>query len=186
MRGHAVVAQPAGVDARRHEAVAQRVHLDQRRQLASCRRSRSGTGRGSSTGRSAARRPRSGSPCPSSLCADEGERQAGEIAAAADAADHHVGEVADQLHLLLRLQADDGLVQHHVVQHAAERVLGVLAGDGRLDRLADGDAQAAGAVGIGGQDLPAGVGLLDGAGDDAARPRCASSSGGTASAGSSP
>ena len=75
-----------------------------------------------------------------------GNAKPGEVAAAAHAADDHVGKVPGQLQLLLRLQADDRLVQHDVVQHAAERVLGVVAGDGRLDRLADGDAQAAGAI----------------------------------------
>lgn len=50
--------------------------------------------------------------------------------------DHHVGFVARHLHLHERLLADDGLVQQHVVQYAAQavaRVVGVLYGC--LDRL---------------------------------------------------
>ena len=92
-RGHAVVAQPAGVDARRHEAVAQREHLDQRRQL----------GRVAEVvAVLAAAHRRAGVRLAGheadllafQLVADEGEGQAGEVAAAAHAADHHVGEVA--------------------------------------------------------------------------------------------
>ena len=41
------------------------------------------------------------------LVAEEGEGQAGEVAAAADAADDDVGEIVGQLELLLGLQADD-------------------------------------------------------------------------------
>jgi hypothetical protein len=63
------------------------------------------------------------------------------------------GIVADHGELLFGLQADDGLVQHDMVEHAAQGVAG-LAGsvaDGRLDGFADGDAQAAGRVRVLGQ-----------------------------------
>ena len=54
--------------------------------------------------------------------AEEGEGEAGEVAAAADAAEDHVGKIADELELLLRLQADHRLVQQDVVEHAAQGV----------------------------------------------------------------
>ena len=181
-----MVAQPAGVDARRHETVSQGVHLDQRRELgrvAEIVAVLAAAHRGA-TVRLA--RPRNASRVPFQPVPQEGERQAGEVAAAADAADHHVREVLGQFELLFRFQADHRLVQHHVVQHAAQGVLGVVAGGGHFDRLADGDAQAAGAI----RDRPPG---------SAARPwsrwwgwppprppRGASSSGDTASDGSSP
>jgi hypothetical protein len=37
----------------------------------------------------------------------------------AEAADHDFGLFAGQLHLQLRFLSDDGLVQHHVIEHAA-------------------------------------------------------------------
>ena len=158
-----MVAQPAGVDARRHEAVAQREHLDQRRELgrvAEVVAVLAAAHRGAGVRLAG----HEADVLAGELVAHEREGQAGEIAAAADAADDHVGKSSTSSNLLLGLQADDRLVQHDVVQHAAERVLRVVAADGRFDRLADGDAQAAGAVGIGGQDLPAGVGFVRGAG----------------------
>ena len=73
--------------------------------------------------------------------------------------------------LLLRLLADHRLVHQHVVQDGAQRVAGVLAGRGVLDRLGDGDPQAARRVGVGLADLPAGVGVGRRAGDDVGAPR---------------
>ena len=72
--------------------------------------------------------------------ADEGEGHASKVAAAAGAADQRVGPGVGHVHLLHRLQADDRLVQQHVVEHAAQRVLGVVALRGNFDRLTDGDA----------------------------------------------
>jgi hypothetical protein len=60
-----------------------------------------------------------------------------------------VGVVAGHLHLLLGLQADDRLVEQHVVEHAEPRAYLVSADPGGdLDRLGDGDAERAGAVGV--------------------------------------
>ena len=83
---------------------------------------------------------------------------AGEVGAAAEAGDHDVGIFAGEGHLLLGLQADDGLVQAHVVEHGAQGVLAVRGGDGQLDRLGDGAAQGALVIGIHGEDILAGTG----------------------------
>ena len=56
------------------------------------------------------------------------EGEAAEVGPAADAGDQHVGLDLGPFELHLQLQADDGLVEQHVVEHAAERVVGVLAG----------------------------------------------------------
>ena len=66
---------------------------------------------------------------------EEGEGDAGEIGAAARAADHDVRIVARHLQLLNRLLPDDGLVQHNVVQHRTQGIFygGVFGGD--LDGL---------------------------------------------------
>jgi hypothetical protein len=48
--------------------------------------------------------------------------------------------------------AEDGLMQQHMVEHRTERVFGVVALSGQLDRFADHDAQAAGVIGALGQD----------------------------------
>jgi len=51
----------------------------------------------------------------------ERKRQSGEVAAPARTPDHDVHLLLTrQLELLLRLLADDGLVQQHVVQDASE------------------------------------------------------------------
>ena len=81
------------------------------------------------------------------LRAEEREGDAGEIGPAAGAADDDVRVVVGHFHLLHRFLPDHGLVQENVVQHAAERVLGVVALRGDLDRLADRDAEAARVVG---------------------------------------
>ncbi len=95
-------------------------------------------------------------PLVAQLLADEREGDAGEVGAAAGAADHHVRIGVRLLHLLDRLDADHRLVQQHVVEHGAERVfrVGVLGRD--LDRLGNGDAEAARRIRVLGEDGAAG------------------------------
>ena len=111
-----VVAQAACVDSVRDEAVAERVHLRDRSDAdrvaeivgvdaARERRARRGL-RGDET---SARLPAL------ELVADERIRQAGEVRATADAADHDVRVLTRHLHLLLRFEADHGLMEKHVV-----------------------------------------------------------------------
>ena len=99
------------------------------------------------------------------LLAEEREGDAGEVRAAAGAADDDVRVGVGRLHLLDRLLADHRLVQQDVIEHAAQRVFGVVALGGDLDRLGDGDAEAAGRIRILRQDGAAGVGLVARAGD---------------------
>ena len=49
----------------------------------------------------------------------EWEGDATEVAAAAEAGNHHVGIFASHLHLLLSLQSDDCLMQGHMAKHRA-------------------------------------------------------------------
>ena len=70
-----------------------------------------------------------------------GNVRPGEVRAAADAADHDVGVLARHLHLRRGLLPDHGLVQAHVVEHRAQRVVGVLALRGDLDGLGDRDPE---------------------------------------------
>ena len=74
------------------------------------------------------------------LVAHEGEGDATEVAAAAEASDDHVGILAGHLHLLLGLQADDGLVQAHVVEHGAKHIFTMRCGGGQLYGFRDGGA----------------------------------------------
>src|SRR5690606_7747879 len=105
------------------------------------------------------------------LAVHEREREPGEIRSAAERGDDHVGQIlAGLLELDQRLLADDGLVHEHVVEHAAEAVLGLLVARRSLDRLGDGDAETAGAVGILGQDRPTGLRAIAGRGDDLGAP----------------
>ena len=140
-----MVAQPAGVDRGRDEVVAERVHRDERRQLA---RVAEVVGEEPARQRRARRRLAGEhvDVAAGDLLAQEREREAGEVRAAADAADDDVREGAGELHLRERLLADHRLVQQHVVEHAAERVRGVVAPGRVLDRLRDRDAEAAGRV----------------------------------------
>jgi hypothetical protein len=96
------------------------------------------------------------------LLADEGEGDAGEVAAAAGAADDHVGVVAGHFQLQHGLLADDGLVHQHVVQHRAQRVLGVvvLAATSTASLMAM--PSEPGWLGSLRQDGAAAVGLVDG------------------------
>jgi hypothetical protein len=77
----------------------------------------------------------------------------------AGAADDHVRIVVGHLELRHRLLAHDGLVQQHVVEHRAERALGVVALRRDLDRLGDRDAERARMVGAPLEDRAAGLRL---------------------------
>ena len=80
----------------------------------------------------------------------------------ADAAYDDVGILAGHLHLLLRLEADHGLVKQYMVDDGAQRVLGILMCRGILDRFGDRDPEAAGRVRVVGQDPASGIGELRG------------------------
>ena len=159
-RRHAVVAQTASVESRWREGAAQRVHLGQRRHVA---------GVAEVIGVLAARQAGAGGGfdrddaaflATAQLLAYEREGDAGEVAAAAGAADDHIGVVAGHLHLQHGFLADDGLVHQHMVEHRAQRVLGVVMGRGDLDRLADRNAQRSRVVRARGEHTAAVLGLV--------------------------
>ena len=167
-----MVAQSSGVDICRLEVVSQRIHGQHgshARHVAEVvleRAAREFGARGGFDGHDA----RAGSFA--EVAAQEREADACEVRTAAEAADHHVGFVARHLHLHERLLADDGLVQQHVVQYAAQavaRVVGVLYGC--LDRLGDRQPEVARAVGIVGQSAASRVGQRAGRGDHLGSPR---------------
>ena len=58
-----------------------------------------------------------------------------------------------------------------MIQHAAERVFGIVAFDCFFHRFADGDAEAAEAIRVLRQDAASGFGLVAGAGEHACAPR---------------
>src|SRR3990170_709304 len=153
-RRHAVIAQPARVERGRDEPVAERVHLHERREadrvaevvhVLALGEARAGAGL---DGDHAELLLLAGE-----LVGDEGEGEAREVRAPADAADEHVGLVVGLLELLAGLEPDHGLVHQDVVEHAPERVLGVVPRRRVLDRLADRDAEAAGRVRVALEDL---------------------------------
>ncbi len=89
------------------------------------------------------------------------EREAGEVRAAADAPDHHIGGVGvHSRKLLLCLLADDRLVEADMVEDGTEGVVGVLVGGCVLDRLGYGDPEGARRIRVAGEDGLAGPGLL--------------------------
>ena len=146
-RRHAVVAQATGVDRLGDEVRPERVHLDDRRHLAGVAEVVGVDAAGQARSRLRFDRDDPVLRPLAEVAAQERERQAGEVRAAAGAADDDVRRLAGHAHLLDRLLADDGLVQEHVIEHRPERVLRVVAGRGVLDRLADRHAQRARAVG---------------------------------------
>ena len=158
-RRHAVVAQAAGVESGRHERRAEGVHLGERRHVAGVAEvvgiAPPGQAR---TGRRLDRHD-AHRLAAAQLRADERERDAGEVRAAAGAADDDVRIVVGHLELRHRFLADDRLMQQHMIQHRAEGVFGVVVSRGDFDRLGDGDAETAVAVGRGCQHLPAEIGL---------------------------
>src|SRR5262249_12715310 len=105
------------------------------------------------------------------LVGGEREGEPGEVGAAAGAADDDVRLVVGLRELLLRFEADDRLVGQHVIEHAAQRVLRVLARGRVLHRLADGDAEAARRIRIALEDFLARLSVGTGTGDDLGAPR---------------
>ena len=161
-----MVPQAAGVVGGGDEARAQGVHLGQGADLA---------GVAEVVGEFAAGEAGAGGglhgdelvvPLTPELLAHEGGDQAAQVAAAAGAADDDVRHDVVLVQGRLGLQADDGLMQQHLVQHTAQHVpVAGLAGGG-LHRLGDGAAQGAGGAGVLLQDRPAHVGGVGGGGGD--------------------
>jgi hypothetical protein len=106
-------------------------------------------------------------PALAEVGADEGVDQAGEIGAAADAADYDVGVLTGQLEGVDRLLADHRLVQADMVEDRAEGVVGIVAFRRHLDRLGDRDPEAARLVG---GLRAAGLGAVGGAAVDGPAP----------------
>lgn len=91
------------------------------------------------------------------IVAHEGEGDAAEVGAAAEAGNHHVGIFAGHGHLFLGFEADDGLVESHVAEHRAEGVFTSGSCGGEFHGLGDGGAERALMVGILGEDVLAGA-----------------------------
>ena len=163
---HAVVAQAAGMGGRGHEAAAQGVHLGGGADFAGVAEviGELAAGQAGAAGRL------HGNDvilrlAPQHL-AHEGGDEAAQVGAAAGAADDHIGLDAVFIQRRLGLQTDDGLVEQHLVQHAAQHVAVALVADGVLHRLGDGAAQRAHRVGEPGQNVTADGGGGAGRGGD--------------------
>src|SRR5579871_3179418 len=75
------------------------------------------------------------------LAADIRHYEAGKIRAASGAADDDVWLFAGESHLLDRFLANDRLMQQHVIEHAAQRVLGVWIFRSHFNGFRDGNAK---------------------------------------------
>ncbi len=157
-----MIAEPAGVERRRHERRTERVHLHERRQvprvpeverIETLRQARArGRLHGDDTNPAVF----------SKRAPDEREGEPREVRPPSRAADHDVRIVLGELHLGARLLSDDGLVHEDVVQDRAEGVLRVLARRRGLDRLGDRHAEAARRVGVFSEDRASRVRLVGG------------------------
>ena len=56
---------------------------------------------------------------------EEGERNSREIGTATETTDDYVGIFARHLHLLLSFEANNRLVQHHMIHHATQRIFAI-------------------------------------------------------------
>ena len=155
-----MVAQAAGVNARRHEIVAERVHLHDRRVagriavvvgIDALGQRRAG-GRFDRHHAQILRLRIAGR-----LVGQEREGDAAEVGAAAAGRENHVGVLANFGQLLLRFQADDGLMQQHVVKHGSQCVIRVGAAGRLFHRLGDGQAERALIVRVLGQRIAPGI-----------------------------
>ena len=157
------------MDGRGDEVVSERVHRHQRRQLA---RVAEVIGEGS------ARQGGAGGGlagehvdlATGDLLAQEREGEPGEVRPAAEAADDDIGKGTSELHLRERLLPDHRLVQKDVIEDASQRVRGVVAAGGVLDRLRDRNAEAARRVGMLLEDGASALGLVGRGGDDSRAP----------------
>ena len=152
-RTSTMVTQSAGMDIGRLEAMTQRIHRQQRR-----------IARGITevVGEHSSRQFRTAGRLGSdklgvlsfeNLVAHKGESQSAEVAAATETGYHHVGIVVGKCHLLLCLQADDGLMERHMTQHRTQRILAVGSGHRQLDSLRDGRSERTGMCRVDGQNV---------------------------------
>ena len=117
-----MIAQPAGMDACRHEGVAERVHLDDGSHLGGIAVIEGVSALGQRGGGGRFDRHQAGALPVLQILAQERVGDPGKVRAAAHAADDHIRVFPGQVHLLQGFLADDGLVHQHVVQHRAEAV----------------------------------------------------------------
>ena len=89
--------------------------------------------------------------------AHEWEGDASEVASASEACYHHVGIFARHLHLFLRLKTYDGLMESHMVEHRAERILAVGRCGGKLYGFGYGCSERAGVVRVACDDVLSGA-----------------------------
>ena len=83
----------------------------------------------------------------SELFAHEGGDQTAEVGTAAGASDDHVGLDAELVKGRLCFQTDDGLMQKHLIEHAAEHIAVAFLLGGGFDGFGDGAAEASGGAG---------------------------------------
>ena len=142
---HAMVPEATGVDGVRYEVCTHGVHLHEWgglgdvtevvAEFAFCHGGAGGGFYGNNFGGAVA-----GDNFP-----DEGEGEAGQVGAATSAAEDVVGLFFSEL---LELEegffTDDGLVEHYVVEHGAQGVVGFLVAEGYFDGFGDGHAEGSG------------------------------------------
>ena len=107
-----------------------------------------------------------GRQAPGQIGADKGKTQPCEVTAATGTPYNHIGIFTRHFHLQQGLAPDHRLVQHDVVKHATQAVIGVIALGRHFHRLRDGNTQAPGRIGKLRQNGAAGFGLVAGAGDN--------------------
>ena len=150
----AVVTQTAGMDSRWHEIVSQGEHLHQRRQASSVSIIVGIHTLGQ--GRAGSRFDRDQLDILASrLVREERECDTTEVGTAAAGSENHVRIIVHQRKLLAGLFTDDGLVQQNVIEHGAQRIVGILAAGRFFDGFRNRYSQRALRVGVFSQDFTA-------------------------------
>ncbi len=167
--GHAVIAQPAGVNRGGNKIMSQTMHGQQGGHLHGIPEiiDKRTFGHG-----------RAGSRFDgddlhlftADLVPDKGQGQTGKITSSPGATNDNVRVIADFLELFLGFQSDDGLMEQDVVQNTAQGIFAAGVGDGVLHGFTDGDTETSRRVRILFQYGPAGFSVRTGAGDTGRSP----------------
>jgi len=148
-RGHAVVAQATRVNGVRDKVAAEGVHLEDWNDAEAVAVIKTIDAARERWGGCRFHCQKAGLFAVPQVSAQERQRDAAEIRAAAHAADDHIRVFAGQVHLLEGFLANNCLMQEHVVQHRTEPVFLFPVGFSRdFDRFGDGDAERTGVIGV--------------------------------------
>ncbi len=157
----AVVAQPSSVNAGRHKIMSQCIHFGDGGQLGDIAVVISIDALGQGGAGSRFHRYQA-NVLTVGLVAHKRKGDTGKVAAAAAGTKNHIGLFPGHPQLLFCLQTDNSLVEAHMVENAAEGIIGVVVGGRILNRFTDRDAEGTGCIGALFENAPPNLGEFTG------------------------